>query len=176
MNILLIGFMGCGKTSLGKKLAEKMNYNFIDLDKIIEETQKLSISEIFSLKGESYFRNLEREWLSDFDGKDNIISLGGGTPCFHDNMTLINSIGTSVYLQLKPDLLTDRLLNSKQDRPLIDAFKGDRAKLSDEIIKLLERRVDFYKKANIIFDASSMSDNSISRLSEMAYLNSNERL
>jgi shikimate kinase len=164
MNILLIGFMGCGKTSLGEKLAEKMNFKFIDLDEIIVQSEQLSINEIFNVKGESYFRKLETDWLSNFEGENFVVSLGGGTPCFNDNMKIINSIGTSVYLQLNSESLTDRLVHSKQKRPLIESFKNDKAKLTLEIDKLLKRREVFYNKANIIFEVSNMSSSKLDYL------------
>lgn len=164
MNILLIGFMGCGKTSLGEKLAEKMNFKFIDLDEVIVQNEELSINEIFNIKGESYFRELETDWLSNFEGENCVVSLGGGTPYFNDNMKIINSIGTSVYLQLNSESLTDRLFNSKQKRPLIESFKNDKAKLTLEIDKLLKRREVFYNKANIIFEVSNMSSSKLDYL------------
>jgi len=157
MNILLIGFMGCGKTSLGKKLAKQMDLKFIDLDKIIEENEQVSVDEIFNSKGEDYFRGLETEWLSNFEGEGYVVSFGGGTPCFNANMEIINSIGTSVYLQMNARLLTDRLFHSKQKRPLIEKFKNDKPRLILEIEKLLKHRETFYKKANVIFEASNMS-------------------
>ena len=167
MNILLIGFMGCGKTSLGEKLAEKMNFKFIDLDEIIVQSEQLSINEIFNVKGESYFRKLETDWLSNFEGENYVVSLGGGTPCFNDNMKIINSIGTSVYLQLNSESLTDRLVHSKQKRPLIESFKNDKAKLTLEIDKLLKDRAVFYNKANVIFEASNMSSAKLDCLVEL---------
>ena len=149
--------MGCGKSSLGKKLAKKMDLNFLDLDRIIELNEDLSVNEIFKIKGEDYFRQLETEWLSSFEGDGNIISLGGGTPCFNDNIKQINSIGTSVYLQMNVGLLTDRLINSKQKRPLIEEFKHDKIKLTSVIEKLLKSRTVFYNEANVIFEASNVS-------------------
>ena len=159
--------MGCGKTSLGKKLAKRMNSEFIDLDKIIEEKEALSVEEIFSSKGEDYFRKLETDWLSNFNGKNHVISLGGGTPCFHDNMNHINSIGTSVYLQLSSELLTDRLFNSKQKRPIIESVKYDKVKLNLEIDKLLKKRTIFYSKASVVFEASNMSSTKIECLIDL---------
>jgi len=167
MNILLIGFMGCGKTSLGKKLAKKMDLKFIDLDKIIEESEQLSIPELFNSKGENYFRQLEMEWLSNFEGEGYVISFGGGTPCFNANMGIINLLGTSVYLQMNSRLLTDRLFHSKQKRPLIEKFKNDKPRLILEIEKLLKSRETFYKKANVIFEASNMSSAKLDLLVEL---------
>ena len=159
--------MGCGKTSLGKKLAKKVGFEFIDLDKIIEQDEQLSVNDIFNIKGEDYFRNLETEWLSRFIGEDYIVSLGGGSPCFNDNMKTINSIGTSVYLKMNSGLLVDRLIDSKQKRPLIEGFKDDKTKLTLEIDKLLKSREVFYNKANIIFEASNMSSSKLNSLAEL---------
>ena len=87
MRIFLIGFMGCGKTTLGKKLARTLNYNFIDLDSYIENKTTEKITEIFDKKGEHYFRDLEKESLSEICKMDNmVLASGGGTPCFSDNM------------------------------------------------------------------------------------------
>jgi len=174
MNILLIGFMGCGKTSLGKKLAKKMDLKFIDLDKIIEQNEQLSVDEIFNNKGEDYFRQLETNWLSSFEGENYVVSLGGGTSCFNENMGIINSLGTSVYLQMNSGLLTDRLFHSKQKRPLIEKFKNDKPRLILEIGKLLKSREVFYKKANVIFEASNMSSSKLDLLVELVKTKTNK--
>lgn len=158
MNIFLIGFMGCGKSTLGKKLAKKMAYSFIDLDKEIETSTNKSILEIFDTEGEAHFRNLETDWLKNYKGGNTIISLGGGTPCFNNNMESINSIGTSIYLNMNSGLLTNRLFNSKQKRPLIEKYKDDKIKLEEEISKLLNKRESYYNEASIIFEASDMTN------------------
>ena len=167
MNIVLIGFMGCGKSSVGKKIANKMNMNFIDLDKIIEKNENTSIQTIFDIKGEPYFRALEKKWLLSYNGENSIISLGGGTPCYENNIELINKIGISIYLEMNTYALTNRLYNSKQKRPLIEKYKNDKGILYQEIEKLLSFRKETYKKANIIFEATNMSANKIEYLIEM---------
>lgn len=167
MNILLIGFMGCGKTSLGKKLAKKMGYGFVDLDKVIEQNEKLTIPEIFKIKGETYFRELESKWLSQYKENNFVISLGGGTPCFNENMEVINKIGISVYLKMNSGLLTDRLFHAKQKRPLIEEFKNNKEQLNVEIEKMLKIRAKYYEKANIDFEASNMSSVKMDVLSEL---------
>lgn len=164
MNIFLIGFMGCGKSTLGKKLAKKMSYSFLDSDKEIEQQEQISIQQIFDTKGEDYFRNLETEWLNNQKGGNSIISLGGGTPCFNCNIDLINSIGTSVYLQMNAGLLTNRLYHSKQKRPLIEKYKENKVQLEREIHSLLSQREVFYNEANIIFEASNMSNSKLDLL------------
>jgi shikimate kinase len=101
MLIFLIGFMGSGKTSIGKKLAKKMKYAFLDLDQEIEKQENLSISEIFEIHGEDYFRVLEKKVLVDLTQLSNtVVSCGGGTPCHYNNIELINNAGISIYLQL----------------------------------------------------------------------------
>lgn len=164
MNIFLIGFMGCGKSTLGKKLAKKMSYSFIDVDKEIEQKELLSIQKLFDTHGEAYFRSLETEWLNNYKGSNTIISLGGGTPCFNNNIELINSIGTTVYLKMNAGLLTNRLYHSKQKRPLIEKFKDDKVQLEKEIHNLLSLREEFYNEANIIFEASNMSNSKLDLL------------
>ena len=144
--------MASGKTSKGRKLARKLNIPFLDLDQIIEEQEDLSISSIFKNKGEEYFRQVEAEVLRSIPQNEKaIVALGGGTPCFHDNMEYINSFGTTVYLKRSESRILGRLRQSKQKRPLV-------ANLSDAELKafitesLLQRSGD-YKKATVIFDA-----------------------
>ena len=159
--------MGCGKSSLGKKLAKKKNFNFIDLDNVIETKEGLSVDEIFNIKGEAYFRLLESDLLSSIETENSIIALGGGTPCHSNNMQLINELGVSIYLQMNSGLLTDRLFNSKQTRPLIEAVKSDKQKLNELVVSLLNQREVFYSKATISFEASNMTSTKLGYLIEM---------
>ncbi|NVO03809.1 MAG: shikimate kinase, partial [Bacteroidetes bacterium] len=123
MRIFLIGFMGCGKSSFGKRLANKLGLSFVDLDIEIETSKGRSVSEIFALEGEKVFRCYETETLIQNTEKDNlIISTGGGTPCFNENMDLINSKGISIYLKMSSESLLHRLVNSKKERPLIKSM------------------------------------------------------
>ena len=145
-NIILIGFMACGKSTLGKKLANKMNFEFIDTDQEIENNEHCSITEIFEKFGENHFRELEKKLLLSLQDKQNcVISTGGGLPCFNENMTLLNQIGTSFYIKLNPIELSKRILNAKTIRPLA---KG---KSQDEVYtfvkELLSKREDFYAQA-----------------------------
>jgi shikimate kinase len=157
MNIFLIGFMGSGKSTLGSKLANIIDYNFIDLDQLIETHLCLSIDEIFSTKGERYFRDIESQLLNDLDVNDTVISLGGGTPCYNDNLKVINQKGLSVYLQIPTKKLLSRLIDSKSVRPLIANYKNDRELLSEKIDDLLIEREPFYLSADIIFNAENMN-------------------
>lgn len=146
MKIFLVGFMGCGKTRLGKNLSNALQRNFIDLDVLIEHTQNASIPEIFAAKGEKGFREIEKSTLQQSAfADDSIISTGGGAPCFFDNMDWMNENGLTIFLDPPIKVLADRLINAKTERPLI---KG---KSFDELVifieeKLYERR-PFYEKA-----------------------------
>lgn len=148
-NIILVGFMGCGKSTLGKKLAKKMNVPFLDSDHEIETASGLSISEIFEKHGETYFRNLEREFLMKLDPNDKfVLSTGGGMPCFNDNMNRLNELGVVLYLKLSPQELTKRLLVAKTKRPLIEGKTAE--ELMHFISERLEVRNEFYTKASFL--------------------------
>ena len=147
MKIFLIGYMGSGKSSIGKKLASKLGMNFIDLDEHIEQEYGRSIEEIFSNEGEDRFRELEHLYLKNLVPKDNlIISTGGGTPCFYNNIELINNNGVSVYLKMSVDALAHRLLNAKKKRPLIQDMSEVDLKFFIE--NNLSRREPFYLQAH----------------------------
>lgn len=148
--IFLIGYMGSGKTTVGKLLAEKLGYSFIDMDSHIEEKQFKSVSQIFSELGEERFRSLEHECLHEVaEFEDVVISTGGGTPCFFDNMEYMNSRGLTVYLQLSAAQLVERLNRSKVNkRPLLENLKDN------ELLEFIEiglaKREPFYAKASLI--------------------------
>ena len=146
MRIYLIGYMGSGKSTLGRRLAEHAGMQFIDMDHYIEERNCKSIPQIFSEYGEKGFRDRERkalEELSEFTGV--VIATGGGAPCFFDNIGLMNQTGETIFLDIDPKILADRLMNSKTERPLI---KG---KTKNELVgfidETLEERNPFYRKA-----------------------------
>jgi shikimate kinase len=154
--IYLIGYMGSGKSTAGKKLANKMGYEFIDMDAFIETEYQLSIPEIFKTKGESGFRQLEREALQTLSTKDGVvIACGGGTPCFNDNMDVMKASGITVYLKLSVDVLVSRLLVAKEQRPLI-ANKTE-AELRTFITRQLEVREDFYRNAHYIVKGKDLN-------------------
>jgi shikimate kinase len=120
MLIYLTGYMGSGKTTAGLKLAVKMGYAFADLDVMIENKFKITISQFFSKYGEPAFRKVEREVLIEtFSYNNTVIATGGGTPCYTDNMELINQHGVSVYIKIPEKALFQRLFNSKKKRPLL---------------------------------------------------------
>ena len=120
MKYFLVGMPSCGKSSLAKIIGKEINIQFIDLDKEIEIVEKRSINEIFNLKGEGYFRKIESEVLNSIikSNKSFIMATGGGTPCYNDNMKIINNNGISIFLVVKISELETRLKN-KKDRPLL---------------------------------------------------------
>ena len=124
--VYIIGFMGSGKSTTGRKLAYLLNWHFEDLDRSIEKYSGKTISEIFSQDGEIYFRNVESEVLRSLKSQTNtVISTGGGTPCFGDNMDFMMETGLTLYLKLTPGQLKSRLSDSKGERPLIKDLTND---------------------------------------------------
>lgn len=145
--IFLIGYMGSGKTSLGKLLAEKLGYTFVDMDASIEEKYHKTVTEIFTEYGQDKFREMERDCLHEVADFENvIISTGGGTPCYFDNMEYMNNHGLTVYLNLTIDQLTERLSSSRPGkRPLIEGLNHE--ELRQFIVNALAVREPFYAKA-----------------------------
>lgn len=161
--IFLIGFMGCGKTTLGRKLASRLGYMFIDLDHVLEARVEMTIAEYFSIHGEAAFRKLESEVLKTTPYPDNaVISTGGGLPCFFDNMQWINAHGKSIYIQLPAKILADRLEHEKTIRPVLQNRHGD-ALIAFIADKLVEREV-FYKQATITANGLSLTAEKTERL------------
>ena len=153
--------MGSGKTSLGKKLAKKLNLPFLDLDQRIEKQEQCTITEIFNKKGEDYFRTLETAILKDLiqTNTDFVLSLGGGTPCFNNNMEFINSTGTSIYLKYNAGILTSRLLLAKQERPLIE--NKNKEELKQFVFDLLNQREPFYHQCKLIVEGNNITTDTI---------------
>ena len=165
--IYIIGFMGSGKTTAGKKLASLLGWSFIDLDKKIEENEGKTIPEIFSENGEEYFRITESRLLKKLDvGKDTVISTGGGTPCYCNNMDIMLESGLTIYLKLTPLQLRSRLSESKGDRPLIKDM--DHEKLLSFINEKLSVRENYYNRSAITVDGFDLDINSLlSRVKSM---------
>ncbi|WP_028981579.1 shikimate kinase [Sporocytophaga myxococcoides] len=149
MKLFLIGLPGSGKSTLGVKLAELLNFEFLDTDELIVKTEGMTINKIFHQFGEDHFRKLEEATLKQLINLDNIvISTGGGLPCFYDNMNLILSIGFSIYLNVSPEIITERLYAvNDQSRPMV---KGkNREDMLTFLIQKCAERTGFYQKANL---------------------------
>jgi len=148
MKIVLLGYMASGKSAIGKILAERLEIQFVDLDTFIEEKERLPITEIFKMKGEIYFRKKEGEYLLELlNLKENIvISLGGGTPCYGNNMEFIKNKSTSFYLKGTIDTIFERLKNETSQRPLVAAIGTEN--LKEYIAKHLFERAPYYEKSD----------------------------
>lgn len=156
-HIYLTGFMGCGKSTLGKKLAGFLNTDFVDLDKYISLVENKSVDEIFETLGETYFRNAESQSLEKISAHKSpqVIALGGGTICFNNNLNFIKTNGILIYIELSTKTLLNRLQNSKETRPLIKNLTPRQLENFVEI-KLAER-LPFYTKAHITLNGLNLS-------------------
>lgn len=139
--------MGCGKSTLGKKLAKHAGLQFIDMDHYIEKRNCKTVPQIFAEDGEAEFRKKERKALEELSEFSNVvIATGGGAPCFFDNVELMNRTGKTIYLNIDPKILADRLMKSKTERPLI---KGkSKEELVAFIDETLKKRNEFYLQAH----------------------------
>ena len=150
--------MGSGKSHIGKQLAQLLDYLFIDTDHLLENTEGSSIAQIFETRGEVAFRQLESDTLKGLSKWDNIVvATGGGAPCFHNNMTYINSSGISIYIKTDPNLLLQRLLPESDKRPLL------RGRSEADLLAFIESKVSertaFYEQADIIIAQNSNEQN-----------------
>ena len=151
--IILIGYMGAGKTTVGKALAAALGVTFYDLDWYITMRYRRSVSEIFAERGEEGFRDLEQRMLHEVAEFENIVlSCGGGTPCFFDNMDYMNSLADTIYLKADPEVLAQHLLMGKGRRPLIEGKSPD--ELREYIRQTLVEREPFYTRAKHTLDVS----------------------
>ena len=157
IRIILIGYMGAGNTTIGKALAKELNVQFYDLDWYITSRMRKTVAQIFEERGEEGFREIEKNMLHEVaEFEDVIISCGGGTPCFFDNIDYMNQQAPVVYLKVEPETLYMHLKMSKNDRPLL------RGKSQDELITFireqLKLREPFYTKARYTLDVTLMDD------------------
>ena len=144
--------MGAGKTTIGKQMARHLGWQFVDMDLFIENRYRKEVPKIFAEKGEEFFREIERTILQEVAQFENtIISTGGGTPCFFDNMDRMNRTGITIYLKIPVSELTKRLFACKQERPLIK--DKNREELTQFITDSLSKREVWYNRAAIIFPA-----------------------
>ncbi|MEP7268860.1 MAG: shikimate kinase [Saprospiraceae bacterium] len=156
--IFLIGFMGSGKSTLGKILAEKLAFTFIDLDNVIEKLVGKTIPEIFSTSGELHFREIEQQALYQMISEQSVvIATGGGAPCFFDNMTWMNAQGTTIYLNCSVETLANRLKSEQGLRPLITGF--DLEELKVFIRRKLDERSPVYHQCRLhVFDFNNVQE------------------
>lgn len=156
--IFFIGFMGAGKTTIGKRFAQAYDYQFVDADQALEALLNTTVKTIFDLEGEEAFRNYEADWLKGLSvQKDTVVALGGGTPCFKSNMELIKKRGVSFYLKTDVAVLVDRLIQTETARPVIDFVKHDKEQLKRLVKSILAEREPFYKQADFTVDSETIS-------------------
>ena len=171
VRIIIIGYMGAGKTTVGKALSKETGFPFYDLDWYIESRMRKSVSQLFAERGEEGFRKIEHAMLHEVaEFEDVIISCGGGTPCFFDNMDYLNQQGHTVYLKAEPEVLRYHLQLGKGVRPLLQGKSPD--ELLDFITKQLAQREPFYSKACHILDVNKLDSYekiriSVDRIREM---------
>ncbi len=174
IRIILIGYMGAGKTTLGKRLSKELGLPFFDLDWYIENRFCKTVSELFAQRGEEGFRKIEQSMLHEVaEFEDVIISAGGGTPCFFDNMEYMNRQADTVYLKASAEVLAHHLKMGKQKRPLL-AGKSDE-ELAEFINESLRQREPYYTQAKYTFDvtllnSSARIDNSVCELRKLLNL------
>ena len=174
IRIFLIGYMGAGKTTLGKAFARAMGLTFVDLDWYIEERFHKTVSQIFTERGEEGFRELEKRMLHEASDFENVvISVGGGTPCFFDNMEYMNQVGETVFLDVDNKVLFRRLKVAKHQRPLL-ANKTDE-ELMTFIQEALEKRLPHYTNSKYVFNGELLENRhqiqqSVERLKELLNL------
>jgi shikimate kinase len=158
--IFLVGFMGAGKTTLAKKMASKLGYQWIDTDQEIEKKEGVKVSEIFEVRGEAYFRALEKQLIDGLIHSEKmIVATGGGLPCFNNLMETLNQLGTTIYLERTPKELFQRVKQATNSRPLI-AHKSDE-ELLEYIESTMEKRREIYLQSNIIADRFSQTPEKI---------------
>jgi shikimate kinase len=165
MRIFIIGYMGAGKTTVGKRLANRLGVNFIDLDDAFEAKYRYSIPRFFDHFGEEKFRDLENECLKEIIAKNEnaVISTGGGTACFRDNMDIMQKAGTTIYLKMHPKSLAHRLNRARRLRPVVRDIENDNMQVFVES-QLAEREIH-YNQADIIIKGESLDlDDVVSKL------------
>lgn len=163
MTFFLIGFMGSGKTYWGKIWASMYSFTFIDLDEVIEKNEGKSIADIFEIKGEKYFREIEAAALRSFEDLENtIIACGGGTPCFYENIEWMNDKGTTIYLLSTAQEILQRVLSEQDKRPLIK--KMNKGELLFFIEQKLKERENFYNSAGITVASKEATEQSFGNI------------
>lgn len=172
-NFFLTGFMGSGKSHWGKIWANKNRLSYFDLDNEIEKAFDLTISQIFEKLGEEKFREMEKLYLRKFEKKNSfLLSCGGGTPCFFDNLDWMKSKGKVIYLKATPVRLLQRVMDEIDQRPIL---KGtNQSELLFFIEQKLKERSAFYEKADLSFDVEKLDENSLNAtIADLLIKNSN---
>jgi len=160
MRVYILGYMYSGKSTLGRKLAKRLDYEFVDTDSLFETRYQITIKDFLHRYDEAAFRKLEREvLLSTIQYHNCVISTGGGTPCFSDNMAFIKQNGVSIYLEATPNLIMSRRVKSKKARPLLENLSHDEAQ--DLVTKQMKERSPYYELADLKFNADDISLNKI---------------
>lgn len=156
MNIYLIGFMGSGKSTTGRKIAASLRWNFADTDKLIEAEYGMSVPEIFAHRGEKFFRDAETVALRSISSRARmVVACGGGTPCSEENISIMKETGVVVYIRLPVAALVNRLEKSRTSRPLLKNQRG--AELTVTVTELLNQRSQWYERADIVADGLAMT-------------------
>lgn len=155
--IIIIGYMGAGKTTVGKALSKELNIPFYDLDWYIESRMRKTVPQIFAERGEEGFRKIEHNLLHEVAEFENvIISCGGGTPCFYDNMDYLNAQGDTVYLKASPEVLYGHLKIGKTERPLLKNKTPE--EMQEYIREQLDKREQYYLQAKHVLDVNLMDN------------------
>jgi shikimate kinase len=168
MRIFIIGYMGSGKSTFGPKLARVMDFPFYDLDDIFEARYRISINDFFRKYGEKYFREIEHTLLKEFTENDNLVlASGGGTPCYHHNMELMNQKGITIYLKVTEDTLLKRLKESPRKRPVLMTFNNEA--YEQQVIEHIRLRESFYNQAHLTLEGNNLKATDVAiRLREIA--------
>lgn len=154
--IYLVGMPGSGKTTLGRLLANRIAYDFIDLDELIAEREQMSIADIFSQKGEAYFREKEKEALHEtFKMSRCVIATGGGTPCFFDNMEQINKHGLAIFINIPLSVIAGRIERQQQTRPLLPAESAE--DILSQLKEIYQKRFPYYDQAEIAVSGTDLN-------------------
>ncbi len=165
MKVFLVGLPGCGKSTLGRQVASLSNETFVDLDSAIVEGEGQAVANIFLRQGEEAFRIIEQRYLSEFCNKDEdfVMSTGGGTPCFHNNMAVINQSGISVFIDTDVSEITKRMMQTElAKRPL---FAGqDASTIEGRVKQMRDQRIQFYEMAQIKVSGLDITPNKIFQL------------
>lgn len=164
MKLYLIGLLGSGKSVLGKELSQVLKLPFIDLDDELEAQAGMKVSEIFSARGEEHFRTIEAAALRKQSASNEfVMATGGGTPCFHDNITFINQTGISIFLNTPVSEIAKRLKGAQRKlRPLLADVSDDQ--LQPTLDSMLQKRLEFYKQAHITVNGATVTAKEILKL------------